>query len=164
MPSPRRSDSRRATFWVIALAALLSALPAQAQVHSRRADEAGFVGGPRSANWILAERFAPYNVSDMVHSLTVNPRWIEGSDKFWYEWENSDGKRFWIVDPVRGTKREIFDRDVLAAELTRITRDPWDGLHLPIQNIRFISDDVLHFSVTGYRTPLSASFSHQSST
>ena len=81
-------------------------------------------------------------------STTVDPRWIEGSEKFWYEWEDSDGKRFWIVDPVRATRREIFDRDVLAAELTRITRDPWDGLHLPIRNIRFISDDVLQFDVT----------------
>ena len=28
----------------------------------------------------------------MVHSTTVAPRWIEGSEKFWYEWENADGK------------------------------------------------------------------------
>jgi dipeptidyl aminopeptidase/acylaminoacyl peptidase len=135
-------------FLLVALAALSVTPPADAQVHSRRAGEPGFVGGAGSANWMLAERFAPYNVRDLVYSTTASPRWIEGSEKFWYEWENTDGKRFWIVDPTRGTKREIFDRDVLAAELTRITRDPWDGLHLPIQNIRFISDDVLQFDVT----------------
>jgi dipeptidyl aminopeptidase/acylaminoacyl peptidase len=133
---------------VATTAAAWSAQSADAQVHSRRADEAGFVGGKGSANFMLAERFAPYNVRDMVYSTAVSPRWIEGAEKFWYEWESSDGSRYYIVDPTRASKREIFDRDVLAAELTRITRDPWDGKHLPIENIRFISDDVLQFDVT----------------
>ena len=45
-----------------------------------------------SANFDLAARWAPYKIRDMVHSTTVAPRWIEGSEKFWYEWENADGK------------------------------------------------------------------------
>src|SRR5690606_3529265 len=47
----------------------------------------------------------------------------------------------------RGTKRQIFDNDRIAAELTRITRDPWDGQHLPIRNIRFIDANTLRFEV-----------------
>jgi dipeptidyl aminopeptidase/acylaminoacyl peptidase len=106
-----------------------------------------YVGGPGSANFDLAARFAPYKISDLVHSTTVAPRWIEGSEKFWYEWENSDGTFYYIVDPVRSTKSRLFDQDRIAAELTRITLDPWDGQHLPITSIRFISDDVLQFDV-----------------
>ena len=103
--------------------------------------------GAGPANYELAARFAPYRIQEMVHSTSVDPRWIEGTDKFWYEWENADGKFFYIVDPGRDSRTLLFDNDRIAAELTRITRDPWDGQHLPIRNIRFISDNVLHFEV-----------------
>ena len=101
----------------------------------------------RSANYRLAGRFAPYRIQDLIYSTSVSPRWIEGSEKFWYEWETSDGSRYYIVDPVAGTKLLIFDNDQLAAELTRITRDPWDGQHLPIRSIKFIDANTLQFEV-----------------
>jgi dipeptidyl-peptidase-4 len=101
-----------------------------------------------AANFDLAARWAPYKIRDLLHSTAVAPRWINDGDKFWYEWESSDGKIFYIVDPAAGSKTEIFDNDRIAAELTRITRDPWDGKHLPITNIRFIDDNTLQFDVT----------------
>ena len=77
----------------------------------------------------------------------MSPRWIEGSERFWYEWETSDGTFFYLVDPVQGAKRQLFDNDRIAAELTRITRDPWDGQHLPIRAIKFIDENTLQFEV-----------------
>ena len=100
------------------------------------------------ANYEMAARFAPYKIREMVHSLRIVPRWIEHSDRFWYEWETSNGKRFYLVDPGRGSKTEIFDNDQIAAELTRITRDPWDAKHLPIRAIRFTGATTLQFDVT----------------
>ena len=100
-----------------------------------------------SANYELAARFAPYRIREMVHSTSVDPRWIEGSDKFWYEWENADGTFFHIVDPGAGSRTLLFDNDRIAAELTRITRDPWDGQHLPIRSIKFIDANTLQFEV-----------------
>ncbi|MBT6580444.1 MAG: prolyl oligopeptidase family serine peptidase [Bacteroidetes Order II. Incertae sedis bacterium] len=100
-------------------------------------------------NFDLAAKFAPYKVRDMLHSTTVNPRWIEGTQNFWYEWKNSDGTFYYWVDSNRGTQRQIFDNDQIAAELTRITRDPWDGQHLPIRNIKFVSATKLQFEVQG---------------
>ncbi|MEJ2256772.1 MAG: hypothetical protein P8X98_07140 [Woeseiaceae bacterium] len=132
---------------VLAAGSAFSALDAEGQVPSRRSAEEGFVGGEGSANFMLAARFAPYNIEDMIHSTTVDPQWIEGTEKFWYQWENADGSWYYIVDPEAGSKRLIFDRDVLAAELTRITRDPWDGKHLEIEKIRFVGDDLLQFDV-----------------
>ncbi len=104
--------------------------------------------GEGPANYEMAARFAPYKIRDMAHSLRIAPRWIKGSDRFWYEWETSDGKRFYVVDPARGAKTEIFDNDRIAAELTRITRDPWDAKHLPIRAIRFTDANTLQFDVT----------------
>ncbi|WP_419162559.1 DPP IV N-terminal domain-containing protein [Candidatus Palauibacter sp.] len=99
------------------------------------------------ANYRLAARFAPYRIDELIYSTSVDPQWIEGSESFWYEWETSDGSFYNIVDPVAGTKRQIFDNDRIAAELTRITRDPWDGQHLPIRAIKFIDANTLQFEV-----------------
>jgi dipeptidyl-peptidase-4 len=100
-----------------------------------------------AANYRLAARFAPYKIDDLVYSTSVSPRWIEGSESFWYQWETSEGTFYNIVDPVAGTKRQIFNNDRLAAELTRITLDPWDGRHLPIRSIKFIDANTLQFEV-----------------
>ncbi|MGW8265880.1 MAG: DPP IV N-terminal domain-containing protein, partial [Longimicrobiales bacterium] len=104
--------------------------------------------GHGTANYELAARFAPYKLRDLVHTTMVNPRWIEGGEKFWYEWEDTNGKTYYIVDPPSGSKRQIFDNDRIAAELTRITRDPYDGQHLPITSIRFIDENTIRFDVT----------------
>ncbi|MEZ4414952.1 MAG: DPP IV N-terminal domain-containing protein [Gemmatimonadota bacterium] len=129
------------------LTAVLLAASVTPRLGAQAAPEPGWVGGPGSANYELAARFAPYKIRDLVGSLSVTPRWIEHGDRFWYEWEDSQGKTFVIVDPVRGTRRLLFDRDRIAAELTRLTRDPWDAQHLPIRNIRFIDDNTLQFEV-----------------
>ena len=99
------------------------------------------------ANWQLAARFAPYKARSLVYSTSVSPNWIGDTDRFWYRWDNSGGTVYNIVDPARGTKRQLFDNDRLAAELTRITRDPWDGQHLTIRNIRFVDANTVHFEV-----------------
>ncbi len=99
------------------------------------------------ANYRLAARFAPAKMRRLVYSTSLAPRWIKGSERFWYEWESSEGKRFMIVDPVAATKRQLFDNDRIAAELSRLTKDPWDGKHLPIRTIKFIDAGTLQFEV-----------------
>ena len=100
-----------------------------------------------SPNYRLAGRFAPYKIRDLIHSTSVQPNWIENSERFWYSWETNDGDSYYLVDPQAGTKVEIFDNDRIAAELTRITLDPWDGKHLPIRSIRFVDENTLQFEV-----------------
>lgn len=99
------------------------------------------------ANYRLGARFAPMRMSRLVYTTTVNPRWIQGSERFWYEYTTAAGKKFYLVDPVAASKREMFDNDRIAAELTRITRDPYDGQNLPIRAIRFVNPTTLHFEV-----------------
>ena len=106
------------------------------------------VHGPNhTANYQLAARFAPYKMGDMVKSTSVNPNWIEDGDRFWYQWDDTNGTYYYLVDPARGTKRQIFDNDRIAAEITRITGDPWDGQHMGIRSIKFIDDNTLQFEV-----------------
>jgi len=103
-----------------------------------------------TANYRLAARFAPYKIRRLVYSTGVTPRWIQGSERFWYEWDSGEGKRFMLVDPAlpgSASRRPLFDNDRIAAELTRITKDPWDGKHLPIRSIKFLNKDTLQFEV-----------------
>jgi len=99
------------------------------------------------ANYGLATRFAPYKIKKLTYSTSLNPKWIEGTDRFWYEWKSSNGSAFYIVDPIKGTKNKLFDNAKIASELTRLTLDPWDGKHLPIEKIKFIKKDVIQFDV-----------------
>jgi len=93
------------------------------------------------ANYSLAARFSPKKLDKMIFSLAVDPHWLKQSNKFWYTYETSEGKQWKIVDPLKNEKKAMFNRDKLAAELTKIIKDPFDGQHLPIDSIKFIKDE-----------------------
>ena len=119
---------------IIFLAALLigaASMPAEAQ------------------NYELASRFSRAKVGRMVHSTRVNPIWFQNSDQFIYEWETAAGLQVWWVDPVKKTKKPVFDMAKLAMELTSITKDPVDAQHLELQELRLEEDRYLTFHVNG---------------
>ena len=85
------------------------------------------------ANYELAARFSPKKVGKMVFSTSVNPRWFKNSDKFWYNWQTTEGTFYYIADPASGSKKQVFDNAKLAAQLTEIVKDPFDAQNIPIQ-------------------------------
>lgn len=103
------------------------------------------------ANYALAERFSAKKVGQMVFSTRVTPNWFEKSDKFWYEWQTSDGTQYYVVDPVSGQKTAVFDMDKLAMQLSEIVRDPYDAKHIPIANLKLKEDKYFTFSITSSR-------------
>ena len=118
----------RACMVLVLVAANIYMLPAQEIEVNLRTSSMGTQRESGQANFELAARFAPYRISELVHSTSVDPHWIKDSEKFWYEWEDTEGKRYHLVDPIAGTKTQIFDNDWIAAELTKITKDPWDAV------------------------------------
>ena len=94
------------------------------------------------ANYPLASRFSADRLKRMVFSTSVDPHWLKNSNRFWYSYETSEGKFYYIVDPAARSKRELFDRDELAAEMTRLSGDPFDGKHLNIENLKFINNET----------------------
>lgn len=99
-------------------------------------------------NYELAARFSPDKLKKMIFSTSVDAHWMKKSDRFWYEYETSQGKKWLLVDPVRRTKTPLFDADKLAAELTRAVKDPFDGQHLKLDNMKLLADEnTLQFSV-----------------
>ena len=95
----------------------------------------------QKANYDLASRFSPKKLEKMIFSTSIDPHWTKSGNKFWYMYETTAGKKWVVVDPVKMTKTPMFDNDKLAANLTRIVKDPFDGKHLSIENLKFVRDD-----------------------
>jgi hypothetical protein len=96
---------------------------------------------PVKANYELAGRWTPAKVGKMVFDTQVTPHWMDSGDRFWYTFENSAGRKFYLVDPVKKTKTQVYDPARLAAALTTATGLPYDSQHLPITVIRFVKNE-----------------------
>lgn len=97
----------------------------------------------KKGNYALAARFSPEKISKMLFSTSVDPHWLKLTDRFWYVYETREGKTWYIVDATntKGGKRAMFDHAKLAAEITKIVKDPFDAQHLPIEKLKFTKDE-----------------------
>jgi len=93
------------------------------------------------ANYQAAARFSPRKLDKLVFTTSVDPHWLKKSNRFWYVYETSEGKKWYIVDPVKEEKKQLFDNERLAAAITRIVHDPFDAQHLGLDSMRFIKDE-----------------------
>lgn len=96
----------------------------------------------QKANYPLAARFSPKKLEKMIFTTTVDPHWFKSGDKFWYMYQTTAGKQWWWVDAATGTKKPLFDVDKMAADITRLVKDPFDGKHLPIERIKFVKNET----------------------
>jgi len=104
------------------------------------------------ANYELAAQWTPAKMGKLVLESSVTPHWLEQGDRFWYTFENSKGRKFYIVDPVKKTRTFVFDPVKLAAQLTSATGMPYDSQHLPITTIKFVKNDTtIEFELVVYR-------------
>ncbi len=116
-----------------------SVFSSQAQNRSITITEQGPT--PVKANYQAAARFSPSKLRKIIFSTAVDPHWLKLTNRFWYQYETPNGKNWYIVDPVAKTKSKMFDPARLAAEITTIIRDPFDGQNLPIENLKFTPDE-----------------------
>ena len=96
---------------------------------------------PVQANYQLAARFSPKKIQKLVFTTNIEPHWLKLSDRFWYVYETSNIKNWYLVDPAAQKKELLFDNAHLAAEITLIVKDPFDDQHLPIENLKFTKDE-----------------------
>ncbi len=98
-------------------------------------------------NYALADQFSAKKVNAMVFSTSIRPNWFKNSDKFWYSWKDSQGTKYYIVDPVARTRTEAFDMERLAMEISAIVKDPFDAQHLPLRKLELKDDSKFTFEV-----------------
>ncbi|MDR6564444.1 MULTISPECIES: DPP IV N-terminal domain-containing protein [unclassified Arcicella] len=93
------------------------------------------------ANYALAAKFSAKKLNKMIFSTSVDPHWLKKSDRFWYVYETTEGKKWYIVDPLKAEKKLLFDNEKLAAAITKIVKDPFDAQHLGLDSMRFVRDE-----------------------
>ncbi|HXB33123.1 MAG TPA: DPP IV N-terminal domain-containing protein [Puia sp.] len=93
------------------------------------------------ANYQLAARYSPKKLEKMIFSTQVDAHWLKRSDRFWYMYETTEGKKWYIVDPAKVEKKPLFDNDRLAAAISRVVKDPFDSKHLGLDSLKFIKDE-----------------------
>lgn len=101
----------------------------------------------QKANYALAERFSAKKVNQMVFSTTMRPNWFKSGNRFWYEWKTPSGSRYYIVDPDKGSKTEVFDMEKLAMRITQTVRYPFDARHIPIRDLKLKDDKTFTFNI-----------------
>ena len=103
----------------------------------------------RLPEYIQAEKFTQNKINTMLFSTTVDPHWFQQGNCFWYTYKTSEGTFWYVVDPVKKTKNQLFDRDEMASQLTEIVKDPFEARHLPIANLKAGEDGrTFTFEVT----------------
>lgn len=105
------------------------------------ATPAGVTGQRTASDYARAEAFLGWNTRNLVSGDQVEPRWIEGSDRFWYRNHVLDGHTFVLVDPAAGTRRPAFDHDRLAASLSMAADTSYVGKKLPFEEFELVDGD-----------------------
>ena len=95
----------------------------------------------QNGNYALAARLSPKKLEKLLFSTSVDAHWLKNGDRFWYMYQTTEGKQWWLVDDATGSKKPLFDNDKMAAEITKIVKDPFDGKHLPIERIKFVKNE-----------------------
>ncbi|MDR3691724.1 MAG: DPP IV N-terminal domain-containing protein [Fimbriimonas sp.] len=104
------------------------------------------------ANWKLANRFTNEYIRQYVYSTSVTPHWINDTDVFWYSWRDSNGTKFYRVDPRQRSKRPLFDSARMASQLSELVHRPYDTTNLPITTLTFTKDGkAFRFVIDGVR-------------
>ena len=139
----RQTNSRRRGWARIAIISSGFAILLAASFPGAGSDEpaSNLPSRPAKANYELAARWTSSKVAKLVFDMSVTPHWLSDGNRFWYTFENSSGRKFYVVDPAKKTKTFVFDAVKLAASLTTATGLPYDSQHLPITTIRYVKND-----------------------
>ncbi|MSR01201.1 MAG: S9 family peptidase [Gemmatimonadetes bacterium] len=91
-------------------------------------------------------RIAPsrlYGVPPWVEGLGLgSPEWLDDSTRFRYRVKTPRGAEFIIVDPVKGTRRPLFDNARLGAAMSVAGDTAFDGTKLPFQTFKLLKNET----------------------
>ena len=106
----------------------------------------------QKANYKLAEKLRNVSLGSLIgkYSMSVFPKQINDTDKFWFEFTTEEGKNFYFVDPAKGEKRLLFNNTDIAQGVSLITRKGYNEKDLRISNMEFSKDlTKMTFSMDG---------------
>ena len=143
--APRSAHANRLTLASLASTALLLLLAPATQ-----AQDAAERIPLNKANYKQAKKFSSTFLRKFTYDSSVRASWIPDSESFWYAFRTSEGRRYWLVDPVAKTKVPLFDHELLAALLSEACKTPIDEDALSLSSVKFDkTGDEMEFSAKG---------------
>lgn len=100
----------------------------------------------QTADFRAAEKFSSQNLTPKIGDISVNARWIEESDIFWYSYKTTVSKNYYYVDAAKKTKNLLFDSRYLAAEIHKLVHKPYNELDLPLRSLEFEKKSTTKFT------------------
>lgn len=91
----------------------------------------------QKANYEKAKQFTEQRMEKLTGDMGIYPRWIEDQNRFWYSYESPDGRNWYFVNAERPSKRELFDRQVMAAQLSNIFNRPFNHKDLELNDFEY---------------------------
>ncbi|MFR3330252.1 MAG: prolyl oligopeptidase family serine peptidase [Odoribacter splanchnicus] len=91
------------------------------------------------ANWQQIAEFEEL-VQNFKNDLSMFPRFIQDTDRFWYRMRTREGVTYYWVDPERKIHRELFDMDKMLADMARITHSAYTSVDLAHVQLYFAKD------------------------
>ena len=91
-------------------------------------------------------KYSEENLKKYYHSLSVFPSWISGTDMFWYNYITPGGAKYYLVDPVRKKKLEMFDMEDMIGKLTQATGISFNIKDFRLGGLKFDEGDPYCFS------------------
>ena len=96
----------------------------------------------QQANYELAEQFNAFTAGGKLsqNSFGFQPREINDTDNFWFEYQTSAGKFYYYVTPDKGKQELLFDNDEMAMALSELTRERVNPKDLKFYDLIFSKD------------------------
>lgn len=96
----------------------------------------------QQANYELAEQFNAFTAGGKLsqNSFGFQPREINDTDNFWFEYRTSAGKFYYYVTPDKGKQELLFNNDEMAMALSELTRERIDPKDLKFYDLTFSKD------------------------
>ena len=91
-------------------------------------------------------KYSEENLKKYYHSLSVFPSWISGTDMFWYNYITPGGAKYYLVNPVRKKKLEMFDMEDMIGKLTQATGISFNIKDFRLGGLKFDEGDPYCFS------------------
>jgi dipeptidyl aminopeptidase/acylaminoacyl peptidase len=90
-------------------------------------------------------------MKDKVFYSDITPQWIGSTNRFWYINNTPQGKMYILTDAKYKTRKELFDQNKLALELSLAVDKIIDPFKIPIQKLKVSNSlDTLFFVYNSY--------------
>ena len=96
----------------------------------------------QKANYRLAEKFSQMGLGGIAsrNSMQIVPHYLNGGEKFWFEFRTDEGVLYYFVDPVKVEKRLLFKNTDIAQGVSNITRKAYNEKNLQLSDVEFSED------------------------